>query len=313
MTYEEFLNYKPKNKKDEKWYEDAKEKLNTFNYVIETDGIKGFNIISYYVKSNLFRWDSELIMIRDNDIKTTVNCNYYTEKGCGYDVQADSVIGLVRSSIVIHRLIDLLGKSKEVKDLYTPYFSMKHLYGIKDVKNLFKDLGFDICIDSYVNSKNKEILNLVFLSSKNGYGKQIGNPNWDFLKEKIDEYMVCREMNSYNPVTEKYDGDYAIYELSEEVDLDYFKKSGKSAEEYADEILENWNYDFWNSELYTERDRLIAHLEEKGYLTGYSGEFEGTLSHRDEWEEITDYFLDSVKNYPEREELISYIKHVTEQ
>lgn len=151
------------------------------------------------------------------------------------------------------------------------------------------------------------------MNLKNGYDKQIGNPNWNVLKEKIDEYMVCREMNSYSPATEKYDGDYAIYELSEEVDLDYFKKSGKSVEEYADEILENWNCDFWSSELYRERDRLMAYLEEKGYLTGYSGEFEGTLSHHDEWEEITDYFLDSVKNEPEREELINYIKHVTEK
>lgn len=187
MTYKEFLNYKPKNKKDEKWYEDAKKKLNIFNRFIETDGIKGFNIISYYVKSNLFRWDSELIMIRDNDDKTTINCNYYIEKGCGYDVQADSVIGLVRSSIVIHRLIDLLGKPKKVTDLYTPYISINHLYGIEDVKNLFKDLGFDICIESCVgiDSKNNGILNLVFLSSKEGYGKQISNPKMRCLLKNM--------------------------------------------------------------------------------------------------------------------------------
>lgn len=68
-----------------------------------------------------------------------------------------------------------------------------------------------------------------------------------------------------------------------------------SAEEYADEILENWNCDFWNSELYKEKDRLMAYLEEKGYLIGYSS---------DELEKISDYFLDSVKIEPEREELI---------
>lgn len=135
---------------------------------------------------------------------------------------------------------------------------------------------------------------------------------WDSLKTKIDDYMICRELNSYNPATEKYDGDFAIYDLSEEVDLDYFKKSGKSIQEYADEILDDWNYDFWNSELYAERDRLIAYLEEKGYLTKYSGESEGTLAYRDEWEKISDYFFDIVKNCPEREELINYIKHVTE-
>lgn len=133
---------------------------------------------------------------------------------------------------------------------------------------------------------------------------------WDILKNIIDDYMICRELNSYNPATEKYDGDYAIYELSEEVDLDYFKKSGKSVEEYADEILDDWNYDFWNSELYAERDRLIAYLDEGGHLTHYSGEFEGALSSYDEWEKISDYFFDSVKNYPDKEELIAYIKHV---
>lgn len=130
----------------------------------------------------------------------------------------------------------------------------------------------------------------------------------DVLKKLIEDYIVCRELNSYNPATEEYDGDFAIYDLSEEVDIEYFKKSGMSVEEYADEILENWNYDFWNNELYRERDRLIAYLAEGGYLTHYSGEFEGALSSYDEWEEISDYFFDIVKNYPDKEELIAYIK-----
>lgn len=307
MNYKEFLNYKSKNKKDEKWYEDAKKKLDTLDYFLKTDGLKGFNIISYFVKSNLIRWDSELFLIRNNADNFTINCGKYEEKGCGYDVQADSIIGLIRSSIIIHRLIDLSGNSDKVNGLYTPYFSMNHLYSIEDVKDLFKALGFETCINSYVDSGNNKILNLLFLNSSEKT-KPIGLVDWDVLEKIIDDYMICRELISYNPATEKYDGDFAIYDLSEEVDLDYFKKSGKSIQKYADEILENWNYDYWNSELYDERDRLIAYLDEGGHLTHYSGEFEGALSSYDEWEEISDYFFDIVKNCPDKEELIAYIK-----
>lgn len=142
---------------------------------------------------------------------------------------------------------------------------------------------------------------------------QAGLFKWDSLKSIIDDYMICREFNSYNPATKEYDGDFAIYDLSEEVDIEYFKKSGMSVEEYADEILENWNYDFWNNELYRERDRLIAYLKEGGYLSNYSGEFEGPLSSYDEWEEISDYFIDTVKNFPDEDELVSYIKDVIEE
>ena len=113
------------------------------------------------------------------------------------------------------------------------------------------------------------------------------------------EYTVFENINNFLVSEGFKDGDeFKIYKLSEEIDKEDYLKSDKSVEEYADEVLENWDVDYYNQELYYVRDSVWS------YLLSIK-----LVDDNDEmWEEVSDYVIDNMKNIPDKEEILDYLK-----
>ena len=113
------------------------------------------------------------------------------------------------------------------------------------------------------------------------------------------EYTVFENINNFLVSEGFKDGDeFKIYKLSEEIDKEDYLKSDKSVEEYADEVLENWDVDYYNQELYYVRDSVWS------YLLSIK-----LVDDNDEmWEEVSDYIIDNMKNIPDKEEILDYLK-----
>lgn len=113
------------------------------------------------------------------------------------------------------------------------------------------------------------------------------------------EYIVFENINDFLVSEGFKDGnEFKIYKLSEEIDKEDYLKSGKSKEDYADEILEGWDVDYYNQELYYVRDSVWS------YLLGIK-----LVDDNDEiWEEVSDYVIDNMKNIPDKEEILDYLK-----
>ena len=113
------------------------------------------------------------------------------------------------------------------------------------------------------------------------------------------EYTVFENINNFLVSEGFKDGDkFKIYKLSEEIDKEDYLKSGKSVEEYADKVLENWDVDYYNQELYYVRDSVWS------YLLSIK-----SVDDNDEmWEKVSDYVIDNMKNIPDKEEILDYLK-----
>lgn len=113
------------------------------------------------------------------------------------------------------------------------------------------------------------------------------------------EYTVFENINNFLVSEGFKDGDeFKIYKLSEEIDKEDYLKSDKSVEEYADEVLENWDVDYYNQELYYVRDSVWS------YLLSIK-----LVDDNDEmWEGVSDYIIDNMKNIPDKEEILDYLK-----
>lgn len=161
MTLEELKNFKPKTKKEKDWYIDAIHKVEQANNLLKDGLPEGFNILTNNVKSKYVRYDSTLsVFVNSNDESYPVH--YYVESGYGYNVKTESIINCVKTSMFLHRVIDVLGKSDIVDSLYEYSFSKKGFYSIKDVKEFFKELGYGRCLDSY-SEENSCVYSLTFL------------------------------------------------------------------------------------------------------------------------------------------------------
>lgn len=161
MTLEELKNFEPKTKKDKEWFNSALHRVEQANNFLKDGLPEGFNILTNNVKSKYIRFDSTLsVFVKGNDESYPVH--YYVENGYGYNVKNESTLNCVKTSIFLHRCIDLLNKSDLVEDLYEYCFSRKGFYGIKDVKEFFKELGYGRCLDSY-SEENSNIYSLTFL------------------------------------------------------------------------------------------------------------------------------------------------------
>ena len=161
MTLEELKNFKPKTKREKDWYSDAVHRVEQANNFLKDGEPEGFNILTCNVKSKYVRYDSTLsVFVKGNNESYPVH--YYVESGYGYNVKTESVVNCVKTSLFLHRLIDVLGKSDIVEDLYTYSFNKKSFDGIDDVKGFFKELGYGRCLDSY-SEENNNIYSLTFL------------------------------------------------------------------------------------------------------------------------------------------------------
>lgn len=163
MTFEELKKFKPETKKEKDWYIDAIHKVEQANNLLKDGLPEGFNILTNNVKSKYVRYDSTLsVFVNGNDESYPVH--YYVESGYGYNVKTESIINCVKTSMFLHRVIDMLGKSDIVDGLYEYSFSKKGFYSIKDVKEFFKELGYSRCFDSY-SEENSCVYSLTFLRS----------------------------------------------------------------------------------------------------------------------------------------------------
>lgn len=163
MTLEELKNFKPKTKKEKDWYSDAVHRVEQANNFLKDGEPEGFNILTNNVKSKYVRYDSTLsVFVKDNNESYPVH--YYYESGYGYNVKTESIVNCIKTSLFLHRVIDVLGKSDIVEDLYEYCFSRKDFYGIRDVKEFFKELGYGRCLDSY-SEENSCVYSLTFLRS----------------------------------------------------------------------------------------------------------------------------------------------------
>ena len=113
------------------------------------------------------------------------------------------------------------------------------------------------------------------------------------------ECTIFENINNFLVSEGFKDGDeFKIYKLSEEIDKEEFLKSGKSAEKYADEVLENWDIDYYNQELYYIRDSVWSYLLSIKLVEDVD----------EVWEEVSDYVIDNMKNIPDKQEILNYLK-----